>query len=1150
MQHESERNFVRSFVYHSLWDRVVPPDPDQMRSLQSTIDGLKAAAHVPMVAVTMREKQAELERMQAAASVPAAELPWKQMVSLLASSAELQWIQSSQKFHYAPAALEREALASMLLYREFFRRPRRQNSLETMGLAALEYPDLAGIQVPPAEWKQRGRSLRDWRTFLKLALDYFVRSVSAVDVLEDAERWLGFPVHQTRVVPPDDPASSKLRPWPRLGAKGRPSRLARLLLNALALSEDDGPARAEVDALLRQAFSDLCRIRMLRQDGQGYRLELAERASIQLVTQAWLCPITRRLLNATLDSITPYSTEPLRSGDPRCDPIELPHLPAPFRRINGTPIAVSELRLLIESDPRTQMARRKGVWTEFSDRIAVHAPTLYLEAGEHSAQQSQSNLQRLEGMFKEGRVNVLSCSTTMEMGVDIGGLSAVAMNNAPPGPANYLQRAGRAGRVGVPRAIVLTMCQSTPHAEAVFRNTRWPFETPIHVSQVSLGSEPIVRRHIHSLALARFFQVLQLAALDLDCKPFFVRALEGLAYADRFCAWLRAEAANDLELMAGLETVTARTTLEVTANGLGVSRLLERTAKEMEGIADTWRVEHEALRQDIRDSGGDLDGVEQPKEPVLRALLRQLHRLEEEYLLRALADRAFLPVYGFPIGVVPFVNSTAELLQYEKDRPREDAYGQRRGYPSRPLPQAIREYAPGALVVLNGMAYRSSGVTLNWKLPPGDHAQHETQALRTAWKCLQCGAAGTSREDPIGCRRCDSAKLSLRRYLQPAGFAVDIRDKPNADLSSPLFIRRDPPFISANTHWKSLPNPETGSIRYDPEGTVIYLGGGSHGKGYALCLRCGRAVEEDGTQPLKELLDGHRRLRGGRGEEGGTSCPGNDQPWAVKGGVWLGGAGHTDVVEIFLRDPATGVGVSDRTVATSLAVAMRQSTASFLGIDAREVAWAIGDSRSPQGDRGLCIYLYDAATAGAGYVASVQDNLAALLREARSILSCARNECDRYCHGCLLGFDTQDHAAYLDRKAALNFLSESFVDSLTLPAPARLLGDSSTVEMGDVLASVLAHFGRCGGRDLRIYAAGLAADWDLAHWPLDTHLVRLAAIGVNVVLIVPESVLADMMWDEAAALRARMVAAGIKVHVGPKAGVRQGSGWLLAEVGG
>ena len=161
-------------------------------------------------------------------------------------------------------------------------------------------------------------------------------------------------------------------------------------------------------------------------------------------------PMTRRVLDTTLLGLTPYVAPRLTRKMLTAKPIRMPRLEAPFWR-TSTDKAYSreEIDEILRSDPDIAELERVGVWQGWSRRIFSRVD--YFQVAEHSAQIGAGRLRELEGRFRKGRVNVLSCSTTMEMGVDIGGLSAVAMNNAPPSPCQ-LPPTSRPGRTptGVP----------------------------------------------------------------------------------------------------------------------------------------------------------------------------------------------------------------------------------------------------------------------------------------------------------------------------------------------------------------------------------------------------------------------------------------------------------------------------------------------------------------------------------------------------------------------------------------------------------------------------------------------------------------------------------------------------------------------------
>jgi len=269
--------------------------------------------------------------------------------------------------------------------------------------------------------------------------------------------------------------------------------------------------------------------------------------------------------------------------------------------------------------------------------------------------------------------------------------------------------------------------------------------------------------------------------------------------------------------------------------------------------------------------------------PALLAIERQLRRLEGEYLLAELATRQFLPGYGFPTGIVSFVPTTIdELKRRQRDRAgRDESLGKRLGYPSRQMEMAIREYAPGSEIVMDGRVYESGGVTLNWHLPPGVEDLGEVQALRHDWRCRRCGATGDASSLPERCTHCDASldARDTRKYLEPAGFAVDIRHSPHNNVVSPTYVPVEEPWISCPAlEWTSLADPRIGRFRHTDQGHLFHDSRGLNRHGYAVCLRCGRAASEVGpaseTGLPETFKDGHTRLRGGKDPDGSSRCDG------------------------------------------------------------------------------------------------------------------------------------------------------------------------------------------------------------------------------------------------------------------------------------
>lgn len=181
---------------------------------------------------------------------------------------------------------------------------------------------------------------------------------------------------------------------------------------------------------------------------------------------------------------------------------------------------------LINPDEDPVFTSRKGYYRQPAIEVQKdqnRAPVSII-AAEHTAQLSTaqateifSKTEEHELLFQdiilrnsqnEGRpaIDVLSCTTTMEVGIDIGALSGVALRNMPPARSNYQQRAGRAGRRGNSVATVTAFGSADSHDEHYFSAPDEMIRGPVTDPTLAMDNLEIVRRHCTAYLIQRYYQ--------------------------------------------------------------------------------------------------------------------------------------------------------------------------------------------------------------------------------------------------------------------------------------------------------------------------------------------------------------------------------------------------------------------------------------------------------------------------------------------------------------------------------------------------------------------------------------------------------------------------------------------------------------------
>lgn len=630
-----------------------------------------------------------------------------------------------------------------------------------------------------------------------------------------------------------------------------------------------------------------------------------------------------------------------------------------------------------------------------------------LEAQEHTAQWTPKASAEVQSKFIDGEINVLSCSTTFELGVDVGDLQAVVMRNVPPTTANYIQRAGRAGRRTDSAAYVLTYAQRRPHDLTYYAEPEKMVAGKMKPPYTPLANEKILRRHLHSVVFAAFFRwARQTMKIDYaTVGSFFIPEKgeqDGRSLLKEFLSSCPEELKQDLfdVIPKNMHPVF----------GIEDWQWIKELINEQEtGVLDLAMTD---VTNDYQYSNDQLQAAlaELQKNPTNPKPLNQfkfhqkvINQLMERELLGFLGSRNVLPKYGFPTDVVELrtnhLGSTPEASQIEL---------------SRDLRMAISEFAPGSQVIAAKKLWTSRGIKT--------HPRYRYPTIKYM-VCKICKRFFHGAEIPEKCI-CGTPLDSVKPFIEPTmGFiaSTDVKqpgeEPPQRTYASQVYFgdyeedkikqfNEDPSFTLDAT--LSLPT----QIRYSRYGWMVLVNDGILSGGFRICQSCGWAeVVNFGQNNKKGFGFGKRSKETHNHPITGKQC---SSPTTI---VHLGHRYLTDVLEIRLE--GTSGLLRNVDAMNSLVFALLEGASEALGVRRDDIDGTLyfRDYGAPPS-----IILYDTTPGGSGHVEQIRRKLREAAEAAQTkVKACSCGE-DTSCYNCLRNYRNQRFHDRLRRGYAIHLL--------------------------------------------------------------------------------------------------------------------------------